>query len=218
MGRVHYKLTAFVKITVVGILAGLLAGCVDTQVKNIGAQGKSIVCFGDSVTLGYGVEAGNDYPAALAKLTSCPVINSGIDGDTSSEAVRRMDSDVFSHEPFLVIIEFGGNDFLRKVPLSETAKNIEEMVKQLHSRSIMVALADISAGMIMGEYGKEFKSLCKKYGLIFIPSVLNGIITNPSLKSDFIHPNKEGYTIVAHRVYRAILPYLSKNAILRKFK
>ncbi|MBI5145140.1 MAG: hypothetical protein HZA27_03030, partial [Candidatus Omnitrophica bacterium] len=55
-------------------------GCAKREIKNIDAKGKTIVCFGDSITFGYGVQPGEDYPAALAKIINFPVVNAGIDG------------------------------------------------------------------------------------------------------------------------------------------
>ena len=183
-------------------------GCAKREIKNIDSRGKNIICFGDSITFGYGANAGEDYPSVLAKMINMPLINAGIDGDTSVEALKRIKSDVLERDPFLVVVEFGGNDFLRKIPLEETVKNIEMMTKEIQARGAMVAIADVHAGFIMSNYAKEFKRLSKKYNAIFIGSLFSGIITNPQLKSDFIHPNAEGYKLIAQRIYRAILPYL----------
>jgi lysophospholipase L1-like esterase len=79
----------------------------------------------------------------------------------------------------------------------------------------MVAIVDISAGMFMREYRVALSKVAGEEGAIFIPSILRGIVTNPSMKSDFLHPNKQGYKIVARRVYRSILPYLKKAAAAR---
>lgn len=196
----------------------LATGCAKKEIANINAKGKNIICFGDSVTFGYGAGPGEDYPTALARMVSIPVINSGIDGDTSSEALRRMDADILAREPLLVILEFCGNDFLRKVPIEETIKNIKEMVERIRAGGAMVAIADISAGMFLKEYNKAFAKLAKEEGAIFIPSILRGIITNPSMKSDFLHPNAAGYKMIAHRIHRAILPYLNQNHMEREFK
>jgi acyl-CoA thioesterase-1 len=188
-----------------------LSGCAKPKIRNAGAQGQGIVCFGDSITFGYGVEKGEDYPALLAKLLGIQVVNAGIDGDTSSEALKRLEPDVLERRPFLVIVEFCGNDFLRKVPLSVTLENIGRIVEFIQSRGMMVAIADISAGMFLAEYRRELKKLARLKGAIFIPEVLSGIITNPSLKSDFLHPNAQGYQLIAQRVQRSILPYLKKS-------
>lgn len=186
----------------------LISGCAKREIKNMGSQGKNIICFGDSITFGYGVSQGEDYPSALAKLTAFPVINAGIDGDTTFEALKRIEGDVLGKDPLLVIIEFSGNDFLRKVPKEVTVDNIRKMAEYAQARGAMVAIADISAGMFLAEYRSLLNNLAKEKKAVFIPAVLNGIITNPSLKSDFLHPNAEGYKIVARRIHQAILPYL----------
>ena len=193
-----------------------LAGCAKKEIKNIGSRGKNIVCFGDSITFGYGAEPGGDYPSALTKMTSIPVINAGIDGDTSTEAIKRIKSDVLDREPLLVIVEFGGNDFLRKIPQEVTLNNMKEIIDKVQAQGAMVAVADISTGMILKEYHSAFYNLTREKGAIFIPPILSGIITNPRLKSDFIHPNADGYNVIAQRIYRVITPYLNQNRLLRQ--
>jgi acyl-CoA thioesterase-1 len=200
------------------ILVCLFSGCARSDITNLESNGKNIICFGDSITVGFGAENGQDYPTALAKMINLPVVNAGLNGDTSNEAIRRIETDVLSKDPLLVIVEFGGNDFLGKRPLEETMKNIEEMIKIIQARGAIVAIADIGNIMVMGNYGKEFRHLSKKYGAILIPGILNGIITDPELKSDVIHPNSKGYQLIAHRVYRGIIPYLNQNAMLRRLK
>lgn len=195
-----------------------LIGMRKPEIKNADSRGKNIICFGDSITWGYGVNPGEDFPSILAKMVSFPVINAGIDGDTTQEAIKRLTLDVLEREPLLVIIEFGGNDFLRKIPKEITMKNIREMVDKSQGQGAMVAIADISSGMFLKEYRTEFSKLAKEKQVIFIPSILSGIITNPSLKSDFIHPNAGGYKLITQRIYRTIIPYLNKNTLLRQAK
>lgn len=200
------------------LLFFILTGCSKREIKNINSRGTNIICFGDSITFGYGANPGEDYPAALAKIINIPVINSGIDGDTSSEALKRFDSDVSERDPFLVIIEFSGNDFLRKIPKEVTINNIKEMVEKAQAKGAMVAIVDISAGMFLAEYRRALNKLAKESGAIFIPHILNGIITNPSMKSDFLHPNANGYKMIAQRIYAAIKPYLKQTSVLSKFQ
>ncbi len=196
-------------------LAAGFCGCIRSNIVNLESRGKNIVCFGDSITKGKGVELDQSSPAALAKMTNYPVINSGINGDISSEAIKRVQTDVLEREPLLVIIEFGGNDYLNKISLEETVKNTEEMIKLVQAKGAMVAIVDISNVLFMGEYRQELKRLSKKYRTIFIPRILEDIVTDEQLKSDAIHPNARGYKIIAHRVYRGIIPYLNQNTILR---
>ena len=194
----------------------LFAGCAKKEIANIDSQGENIICLGDSITFGYGVAPGEDYPTLLSPMLSRPVINAGVDGDTSVDALKRIDADVLSKNPVLVIIEFGGNDFIKKIPLAETVENVREIASKVQAQGGMVAIADISAGMFLKDYRSAFSRLAKEKQAIFIPGVLSGIITNPNLKSDFMHPNSEGYRIVAQRIYRVIAPYLYKNLLKRK--
>lgn len=193
-----------------------VGGCAKREIKNIDSQGKNIICFGDSLTFGYGASEGQDYPSALAKMLDIPVLNAGIDGDTTIEALKRIRSDVLEREPLLVIIEFGGNDFLRKIPQEVTINNIKEMIERIQAYGAMVALADISTGIFLGDYRKIFSKLAREKGAIFIPSILSGIIANPSMKSDFLHPNAKGYRMIAERIQTAITPYLKQNSAKNK--
>lgn len=172
------------------------------------SKGTNIICFGDSITFGYGANPGEDYPSALAKMVKMPVINAGIDGDTSSEALKRLQSDVLDRDPYLVIVEFGGNDFLRKIPEEVTLNNVREIIERIQAKGAMVAVADVSAGMILREYRPLFRKLSRQKQALFIPGILSGIINNPSMKSDFFHPNADGYKLIARRIYQAIKPYL----------
>ncbi len=190
------------------VLCIVFAGCVKEEIRNLDAKGDSIICFGDSITFGYGANPGEDYPTALGKLVKLPVINAGVDGDTSFAALERLEQDVLDRNPRLVIVEFCGNDFLKKIPKETTVKNLSEIIERIQAKGIMVALVDISAGLFFREYRAAFKKLARNKQAIFIPVVLNKIITNPSMKSDFFHPNARGYKIIAGRVYNAIAKYI----------
>ncbi|MDD5282334.1 MAG: GDSL-type esterase/lipase family protein [Candidatus Omnitrophica bacterium] len=185
-----------------------LCGCIKQEIKNLDAKGESIICFGDSITFGYGAAPGEDYPTALGKMVKLTVINAGVDGDTSLAGLERLEQDVLSKKPRLVIVEFCGNDFLKKIPKETTVKNLSEIIDRIQAQGTMVALVDISAGMFFREYRAAFKRLAEKKQAIFIPVVLNKIITNPAMKSDFFHPNARGYKIIARRVYNAIEKYI----------
>ena len=190
------------------VLSIVLSGCVKQEIRNLDAKGSSIICFGDSITFGYGVNSGEDYPTALGKMVKLEVINAGVDGDTSFSALERLEQDVLNKNPRLVIVEFCGNDFLKKIPKETTVKNLSEVIDRIQAKGIMVALVDISAGMFFREYRAAFKKLAEEKQAIFIPVVLNKIITNPAMKSDFFHPNARGYKVIASRVYNVIARYI----------
>ena len=185
-----------------------MVGCFKPEIKNFDARGANIICFGDSITFGYGANPGEDYPTALRKMVKLPVINAGVDGDTTFAALERLENDVLLKNPRLVIVEFCGNDFLKKIPKEDTVRNLKAIISRIQDKGAMVALVDISAGMFFSEYRAAFKKLANQKKVIFIPEVLNKIITNPAMKSDFLHPNARGYKIVASRVYNAISRYI----------
>ncbi|MFA5287383.1 MAG: GDSL-type esterase/lipase family protein [Candidatus Omnitrophota bacterium] len=204
------KLKTFFLVAIIfGIGVAALLMNVKREIKNINSNGKNIICYGDSITFGYGVNPGEDYPTALAKMINRPVINAGVDGDTSTEGWQRIKQDVLEKEPYIVLIEFTGNDFLKKIPMDLTVSNIKKMVREIQGTGAITAIVDVSAGLFLIDYRVQLFLLSRQTGSIFIPATLSGIITNPSMKSDFMHPNASGYKIVAQRAYKAIEPYLS---------
>jgi len=186
----------------------LYAGIARYDIRNAREGLSNIVCFGDSITYGYGAETGEDYPSGLAELSGAAVVNAGLSGDTTTRALGRMEEAVLKYEPELVIVQFGANDFLEQVPKQTTVENIRVIIRRAQDAGAMVALADISAGMLFREYRGAFQQLARQEGALFIPDALAGIITNPSLKSDFVHPNARGYRLIAQRIYRGIRFYL----------
>lgn len=190
------------------ILILLFFSSCSPSIKNVNSQGKTIVCFGDSITYGVGSEPGNDYPSCLKQMLEREVINCGLPGDTSEGAFNRLKKDVIEYEPYIVIVEIGGNDFLNKVPKKETVENVEKIISGIQEAGALVALCDISGGFVFRDYKNDYKKLARKTGCIYVPGLLAGILEDPSLKYDQIHPNSKGYKIIAKRVYRAIKAYI----------
>jgi lysophospholipase L1-like esterase len=189
----------------------VISGCAPA-IKNTDSQGTEIICFGDSITYGSGVERGKDYPSYLSELIGEDVINAGKGGDTTADALRRLENDVLSQDPYLVIVEFGANDYLRSLPKDKAIENLRTLITRIQDEGSMTALCDVSGGSsILGAfniYHKDMKKLARETGSIFIPHVLKGVIQNTSLKVDRFHPNAEGYKMIAGKVYKAIKPYL----------
>lgn len=205
------KTKKFLAIMVLGFSLIGISACVKKEIKNINSKGKEIICFGDSITFGYGVKPGEDYPTILSKMIKMPLINAGLDGDTPISAFKRIKADVLDKKPYLVLIEFCGNDFLRNVPPDTTINNIKTMVLKIQEVGAITAIIDVSAGLFLIDYRLRLAKVAEETGSIFVPAVLSGIITNPSMKSDFMHPNPQGYKIIAERVYRVINPYLKSG-------
>ncbi len=200
------------------LLVILAGGCGKREIVNIGSKGKNIICFGDSITFGYGAEPRESYPNVLAEISGMPVINAGIDGDTSIQGLKRINRDVLSNDPLLVIIEFSGNDFLKKIPLGQTADNVKKMIDIIYAKGAMAAVVDTSAGLLLKDYRPLLRKISREKKAIFISSILSGIVTNPRMKSDFLHPNGEGYEVIARKIYKGISVYLKENKCLRDKK
>jgi acyl-CoA thioesterase I len=191
-------------------VAVFLCGC-EASVANRDSQGTTIVCFGDSLTVGYGAEKGKDYPSVLRSQVDLPVINAGVGGNTTGQALRRLDSDVLSHDPKIVIITLGCNDFLRGIPEEETLKNMETIVDRIQLRGALVVLTVVQTGLFGDAYTEDYKKLGRKKRFVVIPNILKDIIFDPRYKYDQIHPNSEGYRIMAERIYQKIKPFLKKT-------
>jgi lysophospholipase L1-like esterase len=192
-------------------LGGLLAlgGCSRRpDVANLDSKGTAIICFGDSLTQGEGASPGRDYPSLLAKALGKPVINAGVAGETTHDALRRLEADVLAMHPRLVIVELGGNDFLRQLPWAETFANLEAIVRRIQERGAMVVILGVQPGLLGDAARGEYRRVARARRAVFVPNILEGILTNPALKSDTFHPNDQGYEQIARRVAQAVTPLL----------
>lgn len=181
-----------------------------SDIRNLQSGGVNIICFGDSLTEGVGAGNGEDYPAVLTRQLQVPIINAGRRGNTSAEGLTRLEQDVLARNPRLVVVLFGGNDFLRQVSLSETRKNLEAIVQRIQERGAMVVLVGLRLGLFTDEYGAIYKEIAKQHRALYIPEVLKGILSDPRLKSDSIHPNAAGYQLMAERILEKLKPLLEE--------
>ncbi len=178
-----------------------------------------IVAFGDSLTAGV---AGKSYPDDLQDLLDQQgfryrVDNQGVSGDTSTDGLARIDN-VIAGRPRLVLLEFGGNDGLRGVPVSATEKNLEEIIQRLKRESIPTVLLGITLPPNYGpDYVKPFTAmfptLARQNQLKLMPFLLVHVYQNPALmQPDGIHPDGEGNKIVARDVFALIEPMLTRES------
>ena len=186
-----------------------------TKIRNLHSAGETIICFGDSLTEGVGASAGEDYPSVLSRQLGSSVINAGVRGDTTAAALERLTDEVLDKNPRLVILLLGGNDFLRQRPHRETRQNLEEIVRRVQEHGGMVVIAGIRLGVFGDEYAEIFEQTAERFGALYIPQVMKGILTNSSLRSDPIHPNSAGYRLIADRIAEKIKPLLQEADRLR---
>lgn len=192
------------------LVAGLLTGCA-MEVTNRDSRGTEIICFGDSLTAGLGAAAGNDYPSRLSTSLGRPVVNAGVSGDTTADALARLERDVLSRNPRLVVVAFGGNDFIRRVPPADTFRNLDEIVRRIQEKGAMVVVAGVRSGLLGNALKKDFKKLARARRAAFVPDLLEDIWGHPALMSDGIHPNEAGYAVMAGRVEKTVAPLLEPS-------
>jgi lysophospholipase L1-like esterase len=179
-----------------------------SKIRNTNPSGKSIISFGDSLTYGTGATGGMDYPSQLSRMISKPVINAGVPGDTTASALARLEKDVLSHSPRIVLITLGGNDLKNGVSKEEALQNLNIITKSIQDQGALVIVGGIDIAFWGKGFGEVYKQSANELGAILIPNIVEGIIGNRKLMSDRIHPNDEGYTIMAQRFYEAVKPYL----------
>jgi len=177
------------------------------DIKNATPTGKTIVCFGDSLTYGTGAGKGQEYPAQLSALIGRPVINLGIPGDTTAGALARIDT-VLEKEPRMVLLTLGGNDLKNRVPKQTAFNNLEQIIQRIQDRGALVVVGGIDVPFYGRGFGSAYEELAVKTGSVLIPNVYTDIMGRSKLMSDPIHPNSDGYTVLAGHFYKAIKPYL----------
>ena len=174
-----------------------------TEIKNLGNSGQTVVAFGDSLTAGYGAGKDKAYPAVLGRMINRPVVNLGLSGDTAANAPARLPQ-VLQANPYMVLIEFGGNDFMRSVPFDQTEQAMRQIVDEVQSAGAVAVLVDTGGYPGMSRYTKLYKQIAKEKQALFVPGILDGIFGKSKYKADPIHPNAAGYEIVAQKVHKAI--------------
>ncbi len=178
----------------------------ETNIKNFPNPNRAVVAFGDSLTAGYGAPAGNSYPDVLAKKINRPVVNLGVSGETAAQAPARI-GQVLREQPYMVLIEFGANDHMRQQSRQAAINAVAQIVDEVQAAGAIAVIVD-TGGPGMGEYTKAYKQMAKEKGALFVPGIIKGIFYKPSLKSDQVHPNAQGYALVADKVHKVIKDYL----------
>lgn len=180
----------------------------------------TIVCYGDSITAGYGLQPGQSFPDALNKLLanqgySYKVENMGTSGATTKDAVAGLQSILRLH-PDVVIVEFGGNDGLRGLPLEQTRRNLDQVITGLQSAHIKVLLAGITLPPNYGpdyiqQFNQVYQTLAAEHHAAFVPMIYKDLVNVPgTIQRDGIHPTAKGSVLIANTLMPALKPLLHK--------
>jgi acyl-CoA thioesterase-1 len=177
-----------------------------------------ILCFGDSLTAGYGLDITDAWASLLQKKVAKNIFikNAGLSGETSAGGLRRIDW--LLNEPVdILILELGANDALRGLSVEETEKNLQAIINKVKKKypNVKIILCGMEAPPNMGElYSNKFKSVFSSLAKInktsLIPFFLVGVAGNPKLNlDDRVHPNKDGQKIVMETVYKYLKPMIN---------
>ena len=181
-----------------------------------------LVCYGDSITAGYGLEAGQSFPDALARALDrrgyhYKVNNQGTSGATTKDAVAGLPLILRLH-PAIVVVEFGGNDGLRGLPPEQTRRNLDTVLTTLKSAHIQVLLAGITLPPNYGrdyirQFDQVFRELAAKDHVAFVPMLYKDLINVlGTIQPDGIHPTAKGSEIIARTLLIALVPLLRKGS------
>lgn len=179
-----------------------------------------LVCFGDSITAGRGLSPDQAYPAFLQRKLDAAgynykVVNMGTSGATTKDAIASLPSVLRLH-PAVVIVEFGGNDGLRGLPLAQTRSNLDQVLTALENAHVKVLLAGIT---LPPDYGPDyihafdsiFPSLAARDHTAIVPMIYKNLVNVPgTIQADGIHPTAKGSEIIASTLMPVLKPLLRK--------
>lgn len=180
-----------------------------------------IVFLGDSLSAGYGLAKEQSVPSLVQRRLDAEgynyeVVNQGVSGDTSAGGVSRLDWSL-SGDVRVLVVELGGNDGLRGLPVEATKKNIAQIITTAQQRGVQVLLTGMEAPPSYGplytaQFRQLFRDLAREHDVAFMPFFLEGVAGDPALnQSDGIHPNPQGAAIVEQAVWKSLKPMLKKS-------
>lgn len=172
------------------------------------AAGATVLALGDSITHGTGAAPGEDWPTRLAALTGWRIVNAGIPGDTAERARARLSALLAEHAPALVIVELGGNDFLRRRSPAAVKEDLRALLREARASGAQVALMAVPAPSVLGAIVARhadaplYAELAEEEGVLLVPELIADVLSDAALRADAIHPNAAGYRLLAEGLQR----------------
>lgn len=188
-------------------LSSLLLACSRKAKLEPVPAGKTVLAFGDSVTFGTGALTGEDWPTLLAHKTGWRIENAGIPGDTAAVGKHRLQALLQEHQPALVILEMGGNDFLRRRPMAAVKEDLREMIRlarQSGAQVLLLAVPELSLLSVVARKPSDapiYAELAEEEQIPLISDLFSEILAQPELCADQIHPNAKGYRLMADGIH-----------------
>ena len=169
-------------------------------------QGATVLILGDSLSYGTGAIAGEDYPSLLEKAVNWKIINAGVPGDTTAGGLNRLPDLLAKHQPKLLIVELGGNDFLQRLPQNHTIANLKTILSLSKAQgvsTVLVAIPEFNAlQAAVGNLSDHmmYESIAEETATPLIAEVFSDVLSDKALKADEVHPNAQGYVVVGNKM------------------
>jgi acyl-CoA thioesterase I len=198
--HIHANWLRAARIAAALVAVSITAGCGKPPRLEPLAPEAVVLAFGDSLTYGTGASEVESYPAQLERLIGRPVVRSGVPGEVTAQALARLPITLDAVRPRLLLLCIGGNDLLRRLGKEQAAENLREMVRTARSRGIDVVLIGTpEPGFSISPPG-FYEEIAREFAIPYEESVVGEVLRDSSLKADPIHPNAQGYLLIAQRI------------------
>jgi acyl-CoA thioesterase-1 len=202
------------------VLLSLCAVSVQAASTTAAPSERTVLIVGDSLSAGYGIKVDEGWASLLAKRLKAQgygykVVNASVSGETTSGGLARLPRALALHKPAVVVVELGGNDGLRGLPLTVSRENLRKMIELSQRAGAKVLLMGM---LIPPNYGPRysagfqqmFSDLAKRYRLAFVPFFLNKVALDRNLmQNDGLHPNAKGQPQLLENAWPALQPLLA---------
>jgi acyl-CoA thioesterase-1 len=171
------------------------------------AAGATVLALGDSITYGTGASPETSYPTVLATLSGWNVVNGGVPGDTSAQALARLPALLDEHKPALVLVSIGGNDLLRRLPDADVRANLERIVAAVRAAGAQPVLVGVPQPTLLAAASGSlddhplYADLAEQQRVPLLAGAWSKVLGDERLKSDRIHANAAGYRAFAHALH-----------------
>jgi len=188
----------------------LIAACSAKTKEQALPTGSRVLALGDSLTQGAGVTREQAWPDLLASKTGWMVVNGGVNGDTSEQALQRLPDLLEQHNPALVLVTLGGNDMLRHIPEQQTIANLERIITLIKSHGAQpVLLATPNPSPMRAVFQNLsaphfYRKVAEEQHVPLIGEAIADVLSDPKLKGDALHPNAEGHVRLAEKIYKEL--------------